>query len=281
MTPAGVGYGLLTAASWGSSDFLGGTVSRRTTPLATVVPSQAVGLAIIVVILVIVREPLPPPAALAWALIAGCGGILALTTLYMALTTGAMGLVASTAALVGAGVPVIVGAILGDQLTPLDIAGIVLALVAIVLVTRPAEASVLSRRGLLLAIASGIGASCFYLAMGASEHAGGGTWWPLAMSHISGLAVAIPLLARSGGLSWIPRNLVPTMLALGLTDVGGAAFFLLAVNQGSVGIAAVLGSQHPAATTILARLITKEHLGRSQIAGIVLALVAIALIALP
>lgn len=281
MTPAGVGYGLVTAASWGSSDFLGGTVSRRTTPLATVVPSQAVGLAIIVAILVVVREPLPSPVALAWALIAGCGGILALTTLYMALTTGAMGLVASTAALVGAGVPVIVGAILGDQLTPLDVAGIVLALVAIVLVTRPAEASVLSRRGLLLAIASGIGASCFYLAMGASEHAGGGTWWPLAMSHISGLAVAIPFLARNGGLSWIPRNLVPTMLALGLTDVGGAAFFLLAVNQGSVGIAAVLGSQHPAATTILARLITKEHLGRSQIAGIVLALVAIALIALP
>jgi drug/metabolite transporter (DMT)-like permease len=281
VTPAGVGYGLVTAASWGSSDFLGGTVSRRTTPLATVVPSQAVGLAIIAVILVVVREPVPPIAALAWAAVAGCGGFFALTTLYMALTTGAMGLVASAAALVGAGVPVIVGAFFGDQLTALDIAGIVLALIAIVLVTRPAEASVLSRAGLLLAVGSGIGASCFYLAMGASEHAGGGTWWPLAMSHVSGLALAIPFLARNGGLAWIPRNLLPTMLALGLTDVAGAAFFLLAVNQGSVGIAAVVGSQHPAATTILARVITKEHLGRSQIAGILLALVAIALIALP
>jgi len=281
VTPAGVGYGLVTAASWGSSDFLGGTVSRRTTPLATVVPSQAVGLGIIALVLIVVREPLPPLAALAFAAIAGTSGIVALTTLYMALTTGAMGLVASIAALVGAGVPVIVGAIFGDQLTALDVAGIVLALVAIVLVTRPAEASVLSRPGLLLAVASGIGASGFYLAMGASEHAGGGTWWPLAMSHISGLAFAIPLLARNGGLAWIPRNLIPTMLALGVTDVGGAAFFLLAVNQGSVGIAAVVGSQHPAATTILARVVTKEHLGHSQVAGIVLALIAIALIALP
>jgi drug/metabolite transporter (DMT)-like permease len=101
------------------------------------------------------------------------------------------------------------------------------------------------------------------------------------MSHIIGVAFAIPFLARNGGLSWIPRNLIPTMLALGLTDVGGAAFFLLAVNQGSVGIAAVVGSQHPAATTILARVITKERLGGSQVAGIFLALVAIALIALP
>ena len=281
MTPAGVGFGLVTAVSWGSSDFLGGTVSRKTTPLATVVPSQAVGLGIIAAILVIVREPLPPLVALAWAGLAGASGIVALTALYMALTTGAMGLVASTAALVGAGVPVIVGAIFGDQLTALDIAGIGLALVAIVLVTRPAEATVLNRRGLLLAVVSGIGASGFYLAMGASEHAGGGTWWPLAMSHVVGLVVAIPFLARNGGLSWIPRGLIPTMLVLGLTDVGGAAFFLLAVNQGSVGIAAVVGSQHPAATTILARVITKEHLGRSQIAGIILALVAIALIALP
>lgn len=281
MTPAGVGFGLVTAVSWGSSDFLGGTVSRRTTPLATVVPSQAVGLVIIAAILVIVREPVPPVAALAWAAVAGCSGIVALTTLYMALTTGAMGLVASIAALVGAGVPVVVGAIFGDQLTALDVAGIVLALVAIVLVTRPAEASVMTRTGLLLAVASGIGASGFYLAMGASEHAGGGTWWPLAMSHIFGLAFAIPLLARNGGLALIPRSLVPTMLVLGLTDVGGAAFFLAAVNQGSVGIAAVVGSQHPAITTILARVVTKEHLGRPQIAGIILALVAITLIALP
>jgi drug/metabolite transporter (DMT)-like permease len=281
VTPAGVAYGLVTAASWGSSDFLGGTVSRRTTPLATVVPSQSVGLAIIAVILVVVREPVPPLAALAWAAVAGCGGFFALTTLYMALTTGSMGLVASAAALVGAGVPVIVGALFGDRLTALDVAGIVLALIAIVLVTRPAQASVLSRSGLLLAVGSGIGASCFYLAMGASEHAGGGTWWPLAMSHVSGLALAIPFLARNGGLTWIPRNLLPTMLVLGLTDVAGAAFFLFAVNQGSVGIAAVVGSQHPAATTILARVITKEHLGRPQIAGILLALVAIALIALP
>jgi drug/metabolite transporter (DMT)-like permease len=43
----------------------------------------------------------------------------------------------------------------------------------------------------------------------------------------------------------------------------------------------VVGSQHPAATTILARVITKERLGSSQVAGILLALVAIALIALP
>jgi drug/metabolite transporter (DMT)-like permease len=281
VTPAGVGYGLVTAASWGSADFLGGSVSRRTTPLATVVPSQAVALAIVAVILVAVREPVPSLAALAWAALAGCGAFVALTCLYRALTTGAMGLVASLAALVGAGLPVVVGAILGDRLTALDIAGIGLALVAIALVTRPAEASVLSREGLALAVASGIGAGCFFLGMGASEHAGGGTWWPLALSHVTCLGLAIIFLAGNAGLARVPRSLVPTLLLLGLTDVLGAAFFLLAINQGSVSIASVIGSQHPAATTVLARVVTKEHLGQTQVAGILLALVAITLIALP
>lgn len=281
MTPIGVGFGLATAASWGSADFLGGSVSRRTTPLATVVPSQAVALLIAIVVLVVVREPAPPILALVWAGLAGCGAFVALSCLYRAITTGAMGLVASIAAVVGAGLPVVAGALFGDRLTLADTIGIGLALVAIVLVTRPAEQSILSRAGIALSVLSGIGAGCFFIGMGQSVDAGGATWWPLAFSHITCLGLAVLFLAGSGGLARVPRSLVPTLALIGLTDVLGAAFFLLAISQGSVSIAAVIGSQHPAATAVLARIVTKEQLGRSQVAGILVALVAIALIALP
>lgn len=281
MTPTGVGFGLATAVSWGSADFLGGSVSRRTTPLATVVPSQAVALVIAIVVLIVVREPAPPVAALGWAGLAGVGAFVALSCLYRALTTGAMGLVASIAAVVGAGLPVIAGAIFGDRLTPADVVGVGLALLAIVLVTRPAEQGILSREGIVLAILSGVGAGCFFIGMGQSADAGGGTWWPIALSHTTCLGLAFIFLAATGGLQWPPRSVVPTLALIGLTDVLGAAFFLLANTQGSLSISAVIASQHPAATAVLARVITKERLARSQVAGILVALLAIALIAVP
>jgi drug/metabolite transporter (DMT)-like permease len=281
VTPAGAGFGLVTAVSWGTADFLGGSLSRRTTPLATVVPSQAVALVIAIVILVVVREPAPPLIALAWAGFAGCGAFVALSALYRALTTGAMGLVASLAALVGAGLPVVAGAIFGDRLSVADVIGIGLALIAIVLVTRPAGQSILSREGIVLAILSGIGAGCFFIGLGQSADAGGGTWWPIVLSHTTCLGLALVFLAATGGLQWPPRSVMPTLGLIGLTDVLGVVFFLLANTQGSLSIAAVIASQHPAATTVLARIITKERLARPQVAGILLALIAIALIALP
>jgi drug/metabolite transporter (DMT)-like permease len=281
VTPTGVGFGLATALSWGSADFLGGSVSRRSTPLATVVPSQAVALAIAIVVLVVVREPTPPVAALAWAALAGCGAFVALSCLYRALTTGAMGLVASIAAVVGAGLPVIAGAVFGDRLTAADVTGIGLALVAIVLVTRPVGPAVLTREGIILAILSGVGAGCFFIGMGQSADAGGGTWWPIALSHTTCLGLAFVFLAATGGLQWPPRSVVPILTVIGLTDVLGSAFFLLANTQGSLSISAVIASQHPAATAVLARIVTKERLARSQLAGILVALVAIALIAVP
>jgi drug/metabolite transporter (DMT)-like permease len=281
VTPTGVGFGLATAVSWGSADFLGGSASRRTTPLATVVPSQAVALVIAIIVLVVVREPAPSLAALAWAGLAGCGAFVALSCLYRALTTGAMGLVASIAAVVGAGLPVIAGALFGERLTAADAVGISLALIAIVLVTRPAEHSVLTREGIVLALLSGVGAGCFFIGMGQSADAGGGTWWPIALSHSTCLGLAILFLASTGGVQRLPRSVVPTLVVIGVTDVLGAAFFLLANGQGSLSIAAVIASQHPAATAVLARLITREHLARAQIAGILVAMLAIALIAVP
>jgi drug/metabolite transporter (DMT)-like permease len=281
VSPTGIGFGLGTAISWGSADFLGGVASRRTHPIATVVLSQAVALAIAIAVLVVAREPAPPSAALLWAALAGGGAFMALSCLYRALINGAMGLVASSAAVVGAALPVVAGAIVGDRLRVVDIAGIALALVAVVLVTRPSQRAVLSREGILLALLSGVGAGCFFIAMGRSADAGGGIWWPIALSHSTCVALALVLLAASGGLRAATRDVSPVLVIIGFADVLGAALFLLANGQGALSIAAVIASQHPAATAILARVVLNEHLARAQVAGILLALAAIGLIAAP
>jgi drug/metabolite transporter (DMT)-like permease len=278
---AGVGFGLGAAASWGGSDFGAGIVSRRTAPLATVVLTQAIGLAGAVLLLVVAREAAPPSVALLWAAAAGAAGFVAIAALYRGLTTGPMGPIASIAAVVGGGSPTLVGALSGDQLRPVDLLGIAFALVALVLVTRPSQHASLSREGLLLALVSGVGAGVYFIALDRGGQAGGGTWWLTVVSRTLSFGLAALLALRSGALRGAGRGLSPVLILIGLGDLGGSVFFLLASGQGSLGIAAVVASQHPAVVTILARLILKERLARIQVAGIVAALVAIALIASP
>ena len=80
------------------------------------------------------------------------------------------------------------------------------------------------------------------------------------------------------------RQLIPPafpvlLLTLnGVLGVAGTLFFLLATRAGRLDIAAVLGSLYPAATAVLAKLITKESIARLQVVGMAVAVLVVALI---
>ena len=281
MTPAGVGFGVGAAVSWGVSDFGGGLASRRAAPLATVVVSQAVGVSVAIAVLVLVGERFPGSAPIGWAIVGGTAAFISLVTFYRSLATGAMGLAAAVAGVLGAGLPVVAGALTGDRLEPTDMAGIALALVAVVLVSRPANDVGIGRESLALALVAGIAAGFFFIAMGRSTSAGGETWWPVATSRatVLVLALAATVMLRKTGTT--VRSIGPLVAFVGLADMLGSAFFVSSDAHGALSVAAVVSSQYPAVTAILARVVLKEHLARTHVAGIVLALVAIALIALP
>ena len=117
--------------------------------------------------------------------------------------------------------------------------------------------------------------------MDQAASAGVETWWPIVASRSVATILAVAAALALRRLGAVRREASRLMAGAGIADIGGNAFFLMANAQGSVGIAAVIASQYPAVTVVLARLVLGERLARIHVAGIVLAFVGIVLIALP
>lgn len=268
---------LLSAIVWGTSDFVAGVLSRTLRPVVVVAWTQLSALVLLTAIVAVRGLPEHGYAGWSpWAVLAGVAGALGLLCFYSALSTGTMGVVAPIAA-VGAGIPVLLGVLTGDQPSALAWWGIAVALVGVVLASGPELQAGLHVRPVLLAClaAVGFGVALFALDRGARVsllH----TLWGMRLASGVGYAV-LALVARS--LGGVAARQVPVLVAVGIGDLAANALFGLASSMGMVSIAAVLGSLYPVATIILARFVLNERLRPVQIIGSTLALAGVVLIA--
>jgi drug/metabolite transporter (DMT)-like permease len=66
----------------------------------------------------------------------------------------------------------------------------------------------------------------------------------------------------------------------GLTDAGACILFLLALRHGNLSVVAVLNALSPAGTILLAAIVLRERIALIQWAGLGVALLAAAMLAL-
>lgn len=265
---------LLSSALWGWSDFLGGTLARRTPAAVVVAVSQ--GAALLALLPLVATLGAAPPS---WApgLLAGLAGALGLAAFYAALAAGTMGVVAPIAA-TGAVVPVVVGLVRGEHPGPLQAAGIVLALLGVVLASGPELSGGASPRPLLLA---GCAAVCFgtvmvLLARGSEGPAGAVLVTMLAL-RITEVGAVLPVALRGRRGTGL-RGLLPLLVLLGLVDVGANTCFAYATRSGLLSVVAVLGSLYPVVTVLLARQLHGERLVRVQGIGVLATLAGVVLL---
>jgi len=249
----------------------------------------------------------PTQEAVVWGAVAGISGAAGLGCLYLALARGMMGVVAPLAALIGAGVPVLI-AIAGGESAPLGrLAGMAVALFAVVLITWPARAKGQSARRALrselsqfpLILFSGLGFAGAFVGLDRAS-AGEAIWWPLLVVRVAGFGVVAiafaTLVARLPGDSLgarvnqvlgidrfresgrSVRTILPLLLLTGLGDLFGNIFFVLALDADAFSVAVVLSSLYPVVTTVLAAVLLRERLRPAQLAGVALATASVPLL---
>jgi drug/metabolite transporter (DMT)-like permease len=275
-------FALLASVLWGTSDFLGGTTSRRLPPITVVVWSELFGLLGPLVIAIATGAFSAPTGYIGWGLLGAVTGTCGIVAFYRALATGTMGVIAPIAAL-GVVVPVAVGLAQGDQPKVVQAVGIAIAVIGVVLASGPElRSSDQSQRAAALPLVlAGIAAVGFGLVFVALDHgARSSTVMTLVVMRAASVLLLLGVATVTG-----PRQLaisvtdLPILIVIGGFDLGANAAFAYATRHGLLSVVSVLSSLYPAVTVILARSVHAERLRRVQIAGVVGALAGVCLIA--
>lgn len=287
---------LLSSLLWGSGDFLGGTLSRRVHPVAVIRISQGLAAVALVVIVVATGEA-GRTGAIGWGVAAALLGSLGLGSFYAALAAGTMGVVAPIAA-TGVTIPVIVGLAHGDSPSGLQLAGIVVAIVGVVLAAGPerrqavaadvaqaateadqdAVPATASRRPLVLAgvAALGFGSGLALVAEGSETSVAMTLLVMRVVTAVGCTALLLTALRRA------PRPTIrdtPALATIAVTDAGANGLYAVATTLAQISVSAVLASLYPAVTALLAWRIHHESLRPIQVIGVVGTLLGVALIA--
>lgn len=293
----GIALGFIAGIMYGASDFIGGIASRTSSTFSVTVISQLVGLVALLGLMPVLPHASPAASDLGWGLLAGLGGGAGILFLYQGLAVGRMSVVSPITAVIAALIPLTVGLLLGERPSVLALAGIGFALVSVVLVSSvPAHAESADQRvaqrkrenahpvnqwllqpGLIEALLAGVAIGAFYVCL-ARSHAHAGLW-PLAAARVAS-TLSLSTIAISTGRTLRPaRGGFATIAFAGLVDMLANAFYLASTRLAPLSIVAVLASLYPASTVLLARVVLHERLTRLQLAGVVFALIAVAMIA--
>jgi len=279
MLPANILGGLLaliSAAVWGGGDFAGGYASRRSSPIYVLTLAALSGLLILIAAALLWRESFPPARGILLAALGGISGALGIAVFYRALSMGHIAVVAPTAGVISAALPVVFGIFTQGIPAPTKLVGFGLALAGIWLVSAASSsADRISSRGFILACLAGIGFGGFLTFLGLVDP--GKIFTPLIVSRCMTLCIGL-LLIKLNRMPLPALTANPTALLAGLLDAGGNLFYIMARQYTRLDVAAVLSSLYPASTVLLAGIILKEKVSFRQGVGVVVCLAAILLI---
>lgn len=223
--------------------------------------------------------------ALLWGALAGVGNTTGMLAFLAAFRRERMAIVAPISGATTAIGAVIFGLLRGDQLSTANFVGIAACLAGICLVSASANEEFRPEMtnpkhetlGVLLAVLSGVAFATMFICTSIPAKSAG--LWPLVTTRISIVFFGAMILMKFRTLS-IPVETWKKCALWGFISASGLLFFRLGVNYGQVSVVSVLAASSPAFTAVLAWIVSKEHVTKPQIAGVIAAVAGIALLSL-
>jgi len=283
--------GLSGALIFGAADFLGGLAAKHISSIRVTAIAAVSGLAVLSLAFPFFGGTWSTEAVLFGGL-SGIAGAGAIVLLYACLAIGPMSILSPLTAVVSAIVPMTAGLIRGERLEPLGYLALGLALVAVVLVGFVPDKKAVrpSLKALIMATGSGALIGTFMILIDLTPDDSGLV--PLIANRSVNAALMVTTAAvlalvaarrRSRvepvGTSVNLWTAVKLAIFCGVLDAVANALMLLGLRLGELTIMSVLTAMYSAGTIILAAIVIKERLTPSQIAGLVLALAAAAMLA--
>lgn len=270
---------LLSSVLWGAADFFGGNLAKRYQALAVTAVSQAFGLLIGILIILISSSWIKP--SLSWdnyflsGVFAGLLGFIGLVAFYTGLATGRMGVVSPIAAL-SVLIPVTIAFINGEKPNSTQLTGMSIALLGAFCASGPEIRGGISIKPLVYAViaAFGFGGAVAFIAQGSASSA----IMTMTTMRFTTFIIAIFLFAKYRTFGGFTRKDLPLLIAIGAADFIANLLLGVATTKGLVSLAVVLASLFPIVTALLAYKILHERLHKVQYIGIGLAIAGIAVI---
>jgi drug/metabolite transporter (DMT)-like permease len=244
--------------------------------------SQASALVLLAAVVIASGEGPPEGEFLLYAVLAGLAEAAGVAALYRGLSVGVMSIVGPVAATAPA-VPVVGSIALGELPSPLQGAGILVAVAGVVIISYSSPGDSSSSKvgpSVLFGLLTALGFGLFLVAMDAASE--GSVPWALSVARLSAVAAfAAVFLARRPPLGVQPSEL-PVLAFIGGLIVAADAMYAVASTEGLRSVVAVLSSLYPVVTIWLARVYLQERIAGPQRIGIATALAgAVAISAVP
>ena len=269
-----IGLALGASLSWGVGDFFGPLKGRTLGALPVLLYVQLGGL-LTIVLVVATRGKGPTDATALLAIPAAISGTLGLYAYYRGIAVGAVSIVAPIAG-VSAVIPVAFGIATGDRPSTWQWAGMATSLLGVFLASRENEGGRRVAAGVGLALLAAIGFGGYFPPMHAAGNAD--FWWASLIFRLTSTSVILAAVAVRRPALGVPAVQIPFLALIGTCDMLGVLLFAAASTSGLVSITSVLASLYPIVTVLLARVVLKERVARSQELGVVLTLAGVALI---
>ncbi len=283
--PMVLSLAIASAISLGIADYLAGVTLRRdgrtSSALTYTLISSLLGVLVVVAVIPLALPDHFTRSDFWWAVAAGVAIGVALPLIMVGMGKGPMAVVAPVLGLVSMAVPAVVGPLLGDRLSQLEVFGLLIAFPAAALVaasSHTSEDAFPVPQAVGIAVLAGLFLGSAGIFFGQTHPDSGIA--PGVVSQITATLLLLTVAGFSGRLVRPRRAAIWPDLGVGLLAALAVLLSVLAYQLGPVAVVAAVIGLAPGPTVLLAWLLAKEKIKPLQMTGFGLGIAAVVLFGL-